>query len=433
MSETKKLPDSLARKVNNHAKQMNKSARRKQLQAANKKAKRGGKEKRVRQKQWQTTNLDITNLDDPNLWAEFDELEEQGYAGNERMMPVGEQERKRTLEKTLFHQRQPSADGTDNENDNDNAYDDALLQETVAGRVVEVSSNLCRVATATGMGTGTLLCTIRQSQREVETGFTNVVAVGDEVRVLELDAENGVVEQVLPRRTVLARPDVFYSHLRQILVANADQLLIIAAWREPAIWFELIDRYLIAAERAQLPAVLCVNKIDLAVDREESAAALQPYRDLNIPVLLTSAASGEGIPALRELLAGRVSVLAGLSGVGKSSLLSVAEPGLDLRVAAVSDRKHEGRHTTTQSSWHPLAAGGAVVDTPGIRDFGLAGLHKTELASYFPEIAAKVTSCRFRNCTHINEADCAVIAAVHRGEIAESRYHSYECIYPTLA
>ncbi|HRW11373.1 MAG TPA: ribosome small subunit-dependent GTPase A [Caldilineaceae bacterium] len=433
MSETKKLSDALARKVNNHTKQMNKSVRRKQLQAANKKAKRGGKEKRVRQKQWQTTNLDITNLDDPDLWAEFDELEEQGYAGNERIMPVGEQERKRTLEKTLFRKREAGKA----ENDADRENDDALLEETVAGRVVEVSSNLCRVATEAGMGTGTgtgtLLCTIRQSLRELETGFTNVVAVGDEVRVLELDAENGVVEQVLPRRTVLARPDVFYGHLRQILVANADQLLIIAAWREPAIWFELIDRYLIAAERAQLPAVLCVNKIDLAVDRAECAAALQPYHDLNIPVLLTSAESGEGLPALRELLAGQVSVLAGLSGVGKSSLLSVAEPGLNLRVAEVSDRKHEGRHTTTQSSWHPLAAGGAVVDTPGIRDFGLAGLYKSELAGFFPEIAAKTTTCRFRNCTHINEAGCGVVAAVRRGEIAESRYHSYECIYPTLA
>jgi ribosome biogenesis GTPase len=278
-----------------------------------------------------------------------------------------------------------------------------------------------------------LLCTIRQSLREVETGFTNVVAVGDEVRVLELDAGNGVVEQVLPRRTVLARPDVFYSHLRQILVANADQLLIIAAWREPAIWFELIDRYLIAAERTQLPAVLCVNKIDLASDRQACTVALQPYRDLGIPLLLTSAESGEGLPALLGLLAGRVSVLAGLSGVGKSSLLSAVEPGLNLRVAEVSDRKHEGRHTTTQSSWHPLAGGGAVVDTPGIRDFGLAGLYKTELAGFFPEIAAKARTCRFRNCTHINEAGCAVLAAVRRGEIVESRYHSYEQIYPTLA
>jgi ribosome biogenesis GTPase len=150
-------------------------------------------------------------------------------------------------------------------------------------------------------------------------------------------------------------------------------------------------------------------------------------------VILTSAESGEGIEALRALLIHRVSVLAGLSGVGKSSLLSTVEPGLNLRVADVSDRKHEGRHTTTQSSWHPLAAGGAVVDTPGIRDFGLAGLYKHELIGYFPDLLEKAANCRFRNCTHINEAGCGVLAARQRGEIAESRYHSYECIYPTLA
>ncbi|MEZ4869991.1 MAG: ribosome small subunit-dependent GTPase A [Caldilineaceae bacterium] len=427
MSEMKKLPKALARKIHNHAQEVNKSVRRKELQAANKKAKRGGKEKRVRHKSWNSANLDITNLNDPAIWEELDALEEEGVTGHERIMPVGEQERKRELEKSLF--RRQAARVTDEEEDAADTDDTALLNATIAGRVIEVSSGLCRVATASGA----LLCTIRQSLREAETGFTNVVAVGDEVRVLELDEENGVVEQVSPRRTVLARPDVFYSHLRQLLVANADQLLIVAAWREPAIWFELVDRYLIAAERAQLPAVLCVNKIDLATDRREVATALQPYRDLGVQVLLTSATSDEGIATLRTLLTDQVSVLAGLSGVGKSSLLSAVEPGLNLRVADVSDRKHEGRHTTTQSSWHPLAAGGAVVDTPGIRDFGLAGLYKTELAAFFPEIAAKGADCRFRNCTHINEAGCGVLAAVRRGEIAESRYHSYECIYPSLA
>ncbi|MEZ4662058.1 MAG: ribosome small subunit-dependent GTPase A [Caldilineaceae bacterium] len=405
---------------------MNKSTRRKQLQDANKKAKRGGKEKRVRHKTWSAADIDISKLDDPDAWAQFEEWEENGVAGRERMMPVGEQERRRQLETALFHQPQNLASEAEKDDATDD--DDVLLAETIEGRVIEVSSGLCRTATANG----TLLCTIRQGLRTTETGFTNVVAVGDQVRVRELDAENGVVEQVLPRRTVLARPDVFYNHLRQILVANADQLLIVAAWREPMIWFELIDRYLIAAERAQLPVVLCVNKIDLADDRRQCLAALQPYFNLDVHVILTSAETGEGIDELRALLSQRVSVLAGLSGVGKSTLLSAVEPGLNLRVSHVSDRKHEGRHTTTQASWHNLAAGGAVVDTPGIRDFGLAGLYKQDLAAFFPEIAAKAADCRFRNCTHIQEAGCAVSKAVRRGEIAESRYHSYVCIYPTL-
>lgn len=426
MNQSKKLSKKIARKVHNHAEEMNKSVRRKELQNANKKAKRGGKEKRVRQKPWTAAAIDMHKLNDPDAWDEFDEWQEGGFAGQERIMPVGEQERKRDLENALFRKAQSAVQDAEEVAD---LADAALLSETAEGRVVEVSSGLCRVAIADR----TLLCTVRQGLRTAETGFTNVVAVGDQVRVLELDEQNGVVEQVLPRRTVLARPDVFYSHLRQILVANADQLLIVASWREPAIWFELIDRYLIAAERTQLPAVLCVNKVDLATDRHACLHALQPYRALNLQVILTSAQTGEGIDELRTLLTGRISVLAGLSGVGKSSLLSTVEPGLNLRVSHVSDRKHEGRHTTTQSSWHSLAAGGAVVDTPGIRDFGLAGLYKQDLEPFFPEIAAKSVECRFRNCTHIGEAGCGVIKAVRRGEIPASRYHSYECIYPTLA
>lgn len=426
MSDLKKIPKAVERKIANHAQAVNKSVRRKELQKANKKAKRGGKEKRVRDKNWTPANINLANLADPAAWDEFEQWEENGLVGGERIMPVGEQERKRELEKALFR----SQNGPEDEEDEPAPdEDDGHLAGTIAGRVSEVSSGLCRVVTEVGI----LLCTIRQGLRTSETGFTNIVAVGDEVRVLVLDAATGAVEQVLPRRTVLARPDVFYGHLRQLLVANADQLLIVAAWREPAIWFELIDRYLIAAERAQLPAVICVNKVDLAEDRRACEMALQPYRGLGIEVILTSAETGEGIVTLRTQLANRISVLAGLSGVGKSTLLATVEPGLKLRVAEVSDRKHEGRHTTTQSSWHALAAGGAVVDTPGIRDFGLAGLYKHELVDYFPEIVARAGDCRFRNCTHLNEADCGVLAAVRRGEIAESRYHSYACIYPTLA
>lgn len=425
MSDLKKLPKALERKIENHAQQVNKSERRKALQAANKKAKRGGKEKRVRHKHWAPVNTDIATLRDPDAWDELAGWEANGLMGHERIMPVGEQERKRDLEKSLFRPPSPTTTHESPAAIEDDPLDDELTE----GRVVEVSSGLCRVATAGGIR----LCTVRQGLRAIETGFTNVVAVGDEVRMLELDAETGVVEQVLPRRTVLARPDVFYGHLRQILVANADQLLIVAAWREPAIWFELIDRYLIAAERTHLPAVLCVNKIDLATDRRECDVVLQPYRDLGVEVILTSAESSEGIETLRARLAQRISVLAGLSGVGKSSLLAAVEPGLNLRVAEVSDRKHEGRHTTTQSTWHSLTAGGAVVDTPGIRDFGLAGMYKHELVAYFPELFARTGDCRFRNCTHLNETGCGVLAAVRRGEVAESRYHSYTCIYPTLA
>ena len=186
---------------------------------------------------------------------------------------------------------------------------------------------------------------------------------------------------------MLARPDPFYTHLRQVIVANVDQVLIVASWREPAFWPELVDRYLIAAARNGLVPIICVNKVDLAEDPAEPQTVLRAYCEAGYTVLLTSAQSRLGVDGLRRLLQGRTTALAGLSGVGKSSLLSAVEPGLHLRVGEVSDRRHEGRHTTTQSSLHRLAEGGFVVDTPGIREFGLSGLRRRDLADCYPEIA----------------------------------------------
>ena len=209
-----------------------------------------------------------------------------------------------------------------------------------------------------------------------------------------------MVEAVQPRRSVLARPDPFYTHLRQVIVANVDQVLIVAAWREPAFWPELVDRYLIAAARNGLAPIICVNKVDLAEDPVEPQTVLRAYLEAGYTVLLTSAESRLGVDGLRRLLQGRTTALAGLSGVGKSSLLSAVEPGLHLRVGEVSDRRHEGRHTTTQSSLHRLAEGGFVVDTPGIREFGLSGLRRRDLADCYPEIAGLRSDCQFEDCTH---------------------------------
>ena len=244
--------------------------------------------------------------------------------------------------------------------------------------------------------------------------------------------ERGMVEAVLPRRSALARPDVFYSHLQQVIVANVDQVLIVAAWREPAFWPELVDRYLIAAARYNLAPIICVNKIDLAGEADEDPAelarTLAAYQQTGYRILATSARTGDGLAALREALAGRTTALAGLSGVGKSSLLSAAEPGLHLRTAEVSDRRHEGRHTTTQVTLHPLAAGGFVADTPGIREFGLAGLKGRDLPPFYPEIAAAAAGCAYADCSHTREPGCAVKAAVRTGRIAAMRYDSYRKI-----
>jgi ribosome biogenesis GTPase len=230
----------------------------------------------------------------------------------------------------------------------------------------------------------------------------------------------------------LARPDVFYDHLQQVIAANVDQLMIVSSWREPTLWLELVDRYLITAQRNQLPALICLNKVDLAQDGTDCRTALEPYRKLGYPLILTSARTGQGLDELRALLHNRTTVLAGLSGVGKSSLLTALEPRLQVKVGQVSQSSGEGRHTTSQASLIRLGSAGAIVDTPGIREFGLAGLQRRALEQFFPEIAALSNSCRFKNCAHLTEPDCVVRQAVVSGGLAASRYHSYQKIYETL-
>lgn len=411
--------------VNRVHKGMQKSERSRKIAAQQKNFRRNLQPKSARRKNWIPEDLDLERLDE---WAdeEFDD--------RERIMPRDEGERRRALEKAAFsaalasNGRGPAAD-TPIATPPDAADSTAASTNghRLDGLVVEFGSGLARVDT----GDGVLLCSLRGALADQETGFTNAVAAGDRVQISPDGAGGGVIEVVLPRRTLLTRPDVFRSHLRQIVVANADQLLIVASWREPAIWYEFVDRYLIAAMRNQLPAVLCVNKVDLAESSAEIEQEVAPYHSLGIPVLLTSAETGAGIPALVEQLAGRTTVLAGLSGVGKSSLLSAVQPELNLRVSAVSARRHEGRHTTTQASLFRLDETTSVVDTPGIREIGLAGLRRADLAAFFPEMA-DVGTCRFRNCTHADEPDCAVRAAVRRETIAATRYASYRAILKDL-
>jgi len=310
----------------------------------------------------------------------------------------------------------------------DEEEDPLARNDCLRGTVVEVATGLCRVR----VGAETLLCGLRGLLSVAESGLTNVVAVGDEVMVAADGAGGGVVDSVLPRRSALVRPDVFLGHLQQVIAANIDQLLVVASWREPALWLEMIDRYLIAAERNGLPAVVCVNKVDLAAGPAECRAALAPYERLGYCVIFTSARTGEGVEALRELLRGKVTALSGLSGVGKSSLLAAVEPGLQLRTHAVSEHWHQGQHTTTQVTLWPLARGGFVADTPGIREFGLGGLHRGELSRYYPEIHALAGGCRFVDCRHVDEPGCAVRQAAAAGLVPAARYDNYQKIYRNL-
>lgn len=380
-----------------------KDRQRRKLQKANKAVKRNREARAPRRKNW----LDV--LDD-----DLEALD--GVQGFERIMPLDENDRRRRV--------------VDVASDPDEARESEApsAPDALQGRVLEVSTGLCRVA----LNGRSVLCDLRGSLSAADSGFTNVVTVGDRVLISRTASDSGVVEQVLPRRNTLTRPDPFYSHLQQLLAANVDQLLIIAAWRQPHLWPELIDRYLIAAERSAITPVICVNKIDLATDPETLDAAIRPYRELDHRVLLTSATAGRGLDDLRDQLRGKVSVLAGLSGVGKSSLLTAVQPDFQLRVGAVNEELGHGRHTTTQSNMLPFGPDGYVIDTPGIREFGLFGLTRAELIAYYPDLAAHAGRCRFSDCTHQHEPDCAVRAGVQAGTIDATRYHNYTKIWDSL-
>jgi ribosome biogenesis GTPase len=381
---------------------------------AGRSASKAPKPDRVRPKNWTTTYIE-----DPDGYDDLD------ITARERVMPRGETEARqaKTPGSPLHHGLGLNT-----------AISEAFNPESTAigaragardgitrGTVVEISSGLCRVA----LPDRTLLCNLRSSLRAPHSGFSNVLAAGDEVMISHNGSERGRVEAVLPRRSALARPDVFYKHLQQVIVANVDQVLIVAAWREPAFWPELVDRYLIAAIRHNLTPIVCINKVDLADESVELDRTLAAYRRAGYRVLPTSAQTRQGLDALQEALAGRTTALAGLSGVGKSSLLNAVEPGLTLRTSEVSNRRHEGRHTTTQVTLHPLATGGFVADTPGIREFGLSGLHGSDLPRFYPEIAAEAQACAYVDCSHMREPGCAVQAAVHAGRISPMRYDSY--------
>lgn len=264
-------------------------------------------------------------------------------------------------------------------------------------------------------------CATRRLLKTLSTDQRHVVAAGDRVRFRLADEEEGIIERIEPRTSVLSRTSKGRQH---IIVANVDQLLIVSSAAEPYLKPNLIDRFLISAHKNRLQPLVCINKIDLV-----EPASLQPlvgvYSQLGYRVLLVSAKSGFGIDRLRRELAGRASVVAGQSGVGKSSLLNAIDPKLQLRVATVSAETQKGRHTTTTARLWPLASGGYVVDTPGIRQFQLWDVIAAEVAGYFRDLRPYVSRCRFPDCSHIHETDCAVKDAVADGRIDARRYESY--------
>jgi len=286
------------------------------------------------------------------------------------------------------------------------------------GRVLAVQGLLSTVEAPDG---ASYQCATRRLLKTLSTDQRHVVAAGDFVLFRPAADYSGVIERVEPRKSVLSRAT---RGRQQILVTNVDQLLIIASAAEPYLKPHLIDRFLISAHKTGLRPLICINKIDL-VDPASLAPLVGVYSQMGYRVLLLSVVTGLGIDRLRRAMAGRASVVAGQSGVGKSSLVNAIDPNLQLRVSTVSTETQKGRHTTTTARLWPLACGGYVVDTPGIRQFQLWDVIPTEVGGYFRDIRPYINHCKFPNCTHTHETDCAVKDAVADGRLDLRRYESY--------
>ncbi len=257
----------------------------------------------------------------------------------------------------------------------------------------------------------------------VDIAEVDPVAINDFVLFLEAGDNSGLITEVLPRKNSFSRLAAGPKPLQQTIVANVDQVIPVLSADKPRLKWSLLDRYLADAESSEIPALICITKMDLAdeeIDRE-----MEVYRNIGYPVVLTSVVTGDGLDEFREALKGSLSVFVGKSGVGKSSLLNAIQPGLGLRVDEVSESTGKGKHTTSHLEIFRLDSGGDVVDTPGMREFGLWEAGDIDIAWLFREMRPHLGKCRFgADCSHTHEPGCAIKEAVESGEIVERRYQS---------
>lgn len=270
-------------------------------------------------------------------------------------------------------------------------------------------------------------CRVKGNFRIKGIRTTNPVAVGDRVSVTKAADDADYITAVSPRRNYIIRRASNLSKESHILAANLDTAALVVSLRDPVTPTTFIDRFLATAEAYGVPAMIILNKNDIwdADDQELADALTYLYKSIGYPVAEVSARTGDGIPELRQTLSGKVTLLAGNSGVGKSSLINALVPGADLKTGKVSDMHHQGMHTTTFSEMIPLPGGGDLIDVPGIRGFGTIDFELPDVSHYFPEIFKASEGCRYGNCLHNGEPGCAVLPAVEDHLISESRFASY--------
>lgn len=273
---------------------------------------------------------------------------------------------------------------------------------------------------------------LRGKVRLAHSSATNPVAVGDRVRY-EMDASEAsetnpaLITEIFPRENYLIRKSTNLSRQAHVIAANVDQAVLAVSIYFPEIKLPFLDRLLVTCEVYKVPVIIALNKVDMY--RAEAPEAVEDFKRIytgaGYRVIETSARTGEGIDELRRLCEGRVNLISGESGVGKSSIIRALDPSLDPKVGRISEAHLQGKHTTSLYEMYRLSSGGFIIDTPGLRGFGLVDLEKEEIGKYFPEMLRVTDDCRFVPCTHTHEPGCAVKAAVEAGAISAERYNSY--------
>lgn len=342
-------------------------------------------------------------------------------ATGERIRAKGDLSRRRTI----VTEQPESATAPDVLAGSDAAASRAVdLSSCVPGRVVRVHGLLSIVEGDDGQ---TFSCHVRRILKTLAIEGRNVLAVGDRVwfRPGGPAGEEGLIEKVEARRGTITRG---YRRREHVIAANVDQVLIVSAFEEPGLKLPLIDRYLISAETGGVRPIIVLNKADL-VDLAHYQWVVGLYTQLGYETIVTSVTTGQGVGRLGELLSQGTTAFSGQSGVGKSSLLNAIQPGLDLRVREVSDWTAKGKHTTTTAELIRLDSGAHVVDTPGLRQFELWGVDPGAIEGHFVEFRPYIPLCKFPDCSHTHEAECAVKDAVHWGQIHFGRYESYLKLY----
>lgn len=279
-------------------------------------------------------------------------------------------------------------------------------------------------------------CRLRGSYRLRGSKQTNPIAVGDYVDFDMQDDGTGVIQEVCDRKNYIIRRATKLSKQTHVIAANVDQMFVVATLGFPRTSTGFIDRLLVTAEAYHIPVCIVFNKADLLAAEPSAQSQFSSLRSLyervGYPVYETSALTGQGVDTIRQLVRGKVSLFTGHSGVGKSALVNAIDPSLNLRVGEVSDWSLKGKHTTTFAELFPFA-GGFLIDTPGIKEFGMVDFKREELSHFFPEMRERLHDCRFANCTHTHEPQCAVRSAVEVGDISEERYTNYINILESIA